>query len=84
MFSSENVHLRSHYHKEKSRYETYAFICWNFCETIYDKMDDDLMRTWSVVIENENRLHRRWFEQAENQSKFKKEFRDFISTNYRL
>lgn len=25
--------------EDQIRYETYAFICWNFCETIFDKGD---------------------------------------------
>jgi hypothetical protein len=64
------------------RYEIYAFICWNFCETIYDKGDEELMKTWGVVIYEENRLHRIWFEQPENNTKFKQDFLDYIRSNF--
>ena len=66
---------------DKSRYETYAYICWNFCETIYDKVDKDLMKTWSVVIDAEKTLHIEWLQQPENQVKFKREFIDYILNN---
>jgi len=67
---------------EKIRYEIYAFICWNFCETIFDKGDDELMETWSVVLDTENSLHRKWFDNPENTGKFKESFRQFISDKY--
>ncbi len=68
---------------ERIRYETYAFICWNFCETIVDKGDKNLMKTWGVVIEAENALHRTWFDSPENKSKFKEEFITYIANNYK-
>jgi hypothetical protein len=64
---------------EKIKYEIYAFISWNFCETIFDKKDNDLMKTWSVVLEVENGLHRKWFDNPENQIKFKKSFKNYVS-----
>lgn len=67
---------------ERGRYETYAFICWNFCETIVDKGDEELMKTWGCVIDTENELHRAWFEQPENAGKFKDEFRAWIAERY--
>jgi hypothetical protein len=70
--------------EDRLRYEIYAFICWNFCETIYDQGDDELMKTWGVVIQEENRLHRKWFEQPENREKFKKQFHDYIRSNFTL
>jgi hypothetical protein len=74
---------KSHSNTEEIiRYEIYAFICWNFCETLYDKGDEELMKTWSVVIDTENNLHRSWFNQPENAPKFKDEFRDFIFKKY--
>lgn len=60
---------------EKLKYEIYAFISWNFCETIFDKGDVELMKTWYVVIETENSLHRKWFDNPENTNKFKESFR---------
>ena len=64
------------------RYETYAFISWNICETIYDRQDDVLYETWRPVIVAENKLHRSWFNQPENHHKFKDSFRDFIQKEF--
>jgi hypothetical protein len=66
---------------EKIKYEIYAFISWNFCETIFDKKDNELMKTWSVVLDIENGLHRKWFDNPENQIKFKKSFKNYVSEN---
>lgn len=66
---------------EKVRYELYAFMCWNFCETIFDKGDKKLMNTWSVIIESESQLHAKWFEQAENRKRFKDSFCVYIFKN---
>jgi hypothetical protein len=61
------------------RYETYAFMIWNFCETIFDKSDEKLMETWRVILETENKLHRTWFDQPENFGKFKDSFRKYVN-----
>jgi len=62
------------------KYNTYAFIVWNVCETIADREDDDaLFQTWEPVMKAENQLHGAWFDNEENQGKFKKQFRDFMS-----
>ena len=60
------------------QYEIYAYMCWNFCETIYDKKDKRLMRTWFVVLEEERNLHLQWINQPENELKFKPEFLLYI------
>lgn len=67
---------------DRVRYETYAYIVWNFCETIIDKGDNQLLKTWSVVIETESCLHRYWFENPENFPKFKDSFRLHVAQNY--
>lgn len=67
---------------KRIQYEVYAYICWNFCETLYDQGDSGLMKTWGVVIQEENRLHRTWFEQPSTQSKFKPEFREYILKHF--
>jgi hypothetical protein len=36
------------------------------------------MKTWMVVIETENSLHRNWFDNPENNPKFKESFRIHI------
>ena len=38
---------------QKIRYELYAFMSWNFCETVFDKQDKELMKTWQVIIKTE-------------------------------
>ncbi len=61
------------------RYEMYAFICWNFCETIIDKDDKALFETWGVAIQVEKSLHETWFNAEENKSKFKSSFSEKIN-----
>jgi hypothetical protein len=80
--SFTSTYKQSGMREEVIRYEIYAFICWNFCETLYDKGDEELMKTWSVVIDTENALHRTWFDQPENAPKFKEEFRVFVQGKY--
>jgi hypothetical protein len=73
-----NDYLNSFSGDEKIKYEIYAYISWNFCETIFDKKDKKLMETWTIVIETENRLHRKWFDNIENHNKYKDSFRNYI------
>jgi hypothetical protein len=63
---------------ERIRYETYAFLVFNFCETLYDRGNKQLMYTWQDVIFVEYFLHRNWLEQPENKQKYKKEYLDFL------
>jgi hypothetical protein len=74
-----NHTLTSHYKnafKENDlvKYETYAFMSMNFCETIFDKGNEELMKTWRVVLEIEYKLHKEWLNDVSNKSKFKQEF----------
>lgn len=64
------------------RYDTYAYISWNICETIYDRKDEKLFETWKPVIVAENKLHRKWFDDSENYHKFKDSFRQYINDNF--
>jgi hypothetical protein len=80
--SLTKLYLSSFSGDERIKYEIFAFISWNFCETIFDKGDKELMKTWSVVIDAENELHRKWFDNPENLKKYKESFRNFISENY--
>jgi hypothetical protein len=61
-----------------NRYNAYAFIVWNVCETIYDycKGDEALWETWRPVIDAENTLHRTWLKN--NQPKFKQSFLEYM------
>lgn len=82
-----NLQKVSHYHKLPAedlfriRYETYAFICWNLCETIFDRQNDNqgdlkVSPTWIPVLLEENRKHQVWF--SHNLRLFKKDFQDFV------
>jgi hypothetical protein len=82
--SFRNPSLTSNYEQsfsgdDKIRYELYAFMTYNFCETIFDKRDKQLMKTWSVIIETESALHQQWFRKVENRAKFKNSFCSYIS-----
>ena len=65
---------------ELIKYETYAFMSLNFCETLFDKGNDELMKTWSVVVKIEFELHEIWMNKPENKLKYKSEFLDYIET----
>jgi hypothetical protein len=61
---------------EKLKYENYAFIVWNFCETLYDrKFIQD--KTWEGVLRYENDLHFDWFKRK-SENLFKESFRKYI------
>jgi|688.fasta_scaffold750069_2 hypothetical protein len=62
---------------DRVRYEAYAFLTINFCETLYDRGNKDLLYTWQDVIFVELDLHNNWFK--DNQNKYKKEFLDFLT-----
>jgi hypothetical protein len=67
-------------------YETYAFMVWNFLETVVDRCesssDRKLRETWYPVVATESALHRDWFEVKENRAKFKGRFCRFIDAHY--
>jgi hypothetical protein len=62
------------------QYNAFAFISWNFIESIYDysKKDEMLRETWGVILRHEARVHGSWFNRAENRVKFKPEFISYI------
>jgi len=68
------------------RYDAYAFMVWNFVETVYDRCQGwwkrRLRETWYPVIAAENARHRAWFDRPENRLKFKEPFRRFIDVHY--
>ena len=64
---------------QKIRCELYAFMSWNFYETVCDKQDKELLRTWSIIIESESQLHAKWFENPSNTTKFKSSFREYVA-----
>ena len=70
------------------QYDAYAFMVWNFVETVYDrcqgwsKSKQRLRETWYPVIAAENASHRGWFNVPENRRKFKEPFCRFIDEQY--
>jgi hypothetical protein len=68
------------------QYGAYAFMVWNFIETIYDRCQGwskrRLRETWYPIIGAENALHRAWFDQPQNRARFKQRFIRFIETQY--
>jgi hypothetical protein len=70
---------------ETARYEyhAYAFMVWNFLETIFDRClgNDQLMDTWKGVLKAESSLHREWFADPNNKWQFKQPFIDFVESN---
>lgn len=64
---------------ELHKYQVFAYIIWNICETIADRRDDkNLYNTWKPVIVAEDKLHRAWLDDPENKHRFKTGFFDFI------
>jgi hypothetical protein len=68
------------------QYGAYAFMVWNFVETIFDRCQGRskrrLRETWYPIIAAETALHRAWFDQPENRRRFKQRFVHFIETQY--
>lgn len=73
---------------KQGEYDAYAFMVWNFVETVFDRCQGPgnkrLRETWYPVIDAENALHRQWFDLPANRSKFKPEFGRFIEHRYPL
>jgi hypothetical protein len=80
--------------EEARRYDSYAFLVFNFLETIHDRCDENrdylgrpeakLRGTWEGIIGDEYNMHREWFEYetvpntAYRSTKFCIEFAEFI------
>jgi hypothetical protein len=69
----------------KDQYDAYAFMVWNFVETIYDRCGADrhLRLTWCPVMEYEASLHRDWLDREENAKKFKQKFLQFVRGDFK-
>ena len=75
-----------------TQYDAFAFIVWNFIESIYDftrkgddspqgrRMTEMLTQSWECIVEYEGARHAPWFVRTENQQKFKKSFRDYVAS----
>jgi hypothetical protein len=64
-----------------SQYDAYAFMVWNFLETVHDRCQEEptLLGTWAPVVAAENELHRGWFLQ---QMRIQIEHKRRDGTNY--
>ena len=62
----------------------YAFMVWNFLETVFDRCHrhKQLRDTWYPIISAENMLHRKWFDERANRTRFKQAFVAFIESRY--
>ena len=71
---------------KEREYGAYAFMVWNFVETIFDRSQGwsrrRLRETWYPIIAAENALHRDWFDLPENRRRFKQRFVRFIEDQY--
>jgi hypothetical protein len=70
-----------------SEYDAYAFMVWNFLETVVDRCERAspvLRETWYPVVATEGALHRAWFDAPANRAKFKDRFCRFIDERYPL
>jgi hypothetical protein len=69
-----------------AEYGAYAFMVWNFVETIFDRCQGwskrRLRETWYPIVAAETTLHRAWFDVPENRRRFKRRFVRFIEAQY--
>jgi hypothetical protein len=70
--------------QQRPEYEIYAFMVWNFLETVFDRCHQhkQLRDTWYPIISAENMLHRKWFDDRANRTRFKQAFVTFIESRY--
>jgi hypothetical protein len=70
--------------QQQREYEIYAFMVWNFLETVFDRCarHKQLRDTWYPIISAENMLHRKWFDERANRTRFKQAFVAFIESRY--
>ncbi len=76
--------------QQRSQYDIYAFLVWNFLETVRDRSEKHsaLQRTWGPIIVSEARLHWAWFQSETtgdnslDSPKFCAEFCDFIHRHH--
>ncbi len=63
-----------------AQYNAFAFVVWNFIESIDDFTRNDansrLAATWRCIIDYEGERHARWFADTKNKLKFKDAFRE--------
>lgn len=61
---------------QREEYSIYAFMIWNFLETIFDRIgsDSDLKTTWMPIVIYEADTHREWFHTLTHHCRFKESF----------
>jgi len=69
-----------------AQYNAFAFLTWNFIETIHDVSQDDefLRETWHCILIYESGLHQEWFKDKDNRKRFKKRFVDAMRAHVDL
>ena len=76
----------THDPRKAREYDAYAFMVWNFIETIFDRCQGwskrRLRETWYPIIAAENARHRDWFNLRHNRQRFKGRFCRFIDEHY--
>lgn len=64
-------------------YDSYAFMVWNFLETVYDRslISKHLRETWYPILKTEKNLHGEWLSRPENRENFKDDFLLFMESS---
>ncbi len=79
----EDIKAKQH---KCAQYDAYAFMVWNFLETIHDRCHEhpNLYETWATIVSSENRLHRGWFLQQMRVAQFQGHTADKFCLNFRV
>ena len=74
---SKTKNYEKHFsHDERIQYENYAYIVWNFLETLYDRKSIK-DKTYEGLLRDENDLHSEWFKRN-SENLFKESFIKYI------
>lgn len=74
--------------RKAREYDAYAFMVWNFAETVFDRSKGwgsskrRLRETWYPVIAAEAARHRAWFDVPQNRRNFKEPFCRFVEQTF--
>lgn len=71
-------------HEQKVQYDAFAFLTWNFIESIsdYSERDPVLRATWDCILVYEVNLHKEWFQNPANRKKFKEKFQTMVKARH--
>ena len=69
---------------KRQEYDSFAFIVWNFIESIHDysQKDAKIMETWLPVLIFEARRHGSWFADERNRAGFRVPFCHFVDSHH--